>query len=230
MSTLDQLANKYGTDKGPPTAEKYGHHYTKQYAQYFESMRRKKLTILELGWGGHEDPDQGGSSAQMWREYFPNATVVCIDIEPKEITRAHDGIHFRQGSQSDPEFIRSLVDEFGSFDIVIDDASHLSSLTIKSWELLYPHLKRGGMYAVEDTHMSYHQDYYGKSEANLNPTKRTSTGATTCNQYFQRMTDEVNYRGRYDNDLDLFPKKYWLGYELEWVHFYFNLIVVKKRD
>lgn len=227
VSTLDELATKYGTDKGPAQPGKYGHHYTKWYEQYFEKRRNDKLTILELGWGGHEDPDQGGASAQMWRDYFPNATVVCIDLEEKVITEAHDGIHFRQGSQGDKDFIDRLADEFGGFDIIIDDASHLSSLTIASWTYLYPHLNPGGIYVVEDTHSSFHDFYYGKSEANENPDLPTSTGEPTALQYFKRLTDEVCFRG--NGDYNLFPEKYHLGFELEWVHFYFNLCLVKKR-
>jgi hypothetical protein len=230
MSVLDDLATRYGTDKGPSIGGKYGHHYTKRYKQYFEEIRHDKLTILELCWGGHENPDKGGASAQMWRDYFPNSTVVCIDIEDKVITKAHDGIHFRQGSQGDKEFLDALAEEFGGFDIIIDDASHLSSLTIASWTYLYPHLKPGGFYAVEDMHMAYHDHYYGKKEANGNPALPTSDGSMTSMQYFKRLTDEVNFKNRWGNEMDLFQEKYSLGFDLEWVHFYFNLVVVRKSD
>lgn len=221
--SLDELAQKYGTDKSS-----LGHGYTKQYVKYLEHLRDEPLTVLELGWGGHEDPDSGGASAQMWRDYFKNGTIVCIDLEEKVITDAHSEIDFRQGSQSDPEFIQSLANEFGQFDLIVDDASHLSSLTIKSWELLYPHLRSGGLYVVEDTHMSYHDFYYGDTEANPDPAKAAS-GNQTAMQYFKRMADEVNFRGETENDFDLFPRKYWMGYSLEFVHFYFDILFVEKR-
>lgn len=222
---LDELAKKYGTDKSTAS-----HGYTRWYDWYLKDARNLPTTILELGWGGHEDPNQGGASAQMWRDYFTKGTVVCIDLEEKEITSAHDGINFRRGSQDDPQFIKSLVDEFGHFDIIVDDASHLSSLTIKSWELLYPHLSRGGLYVVEDTHMAYHDFYYGREEANPDPSQPTLYGKPTAMQYFKRMADEVNYMGRDpENDWDLFPRRYWKGYELEWVHFYFNILFARKR-
>ena len=224
MSSLDKLATKYGTDKGPN-----GHHYTKWYADYFDKLRSKQLTILELGWGGHEDPDKGGASAQMWRDYFTNGTVVCVDIEEKKLTKAHNGIHFRQGSQNDPTFLKGLTEEFGGFDIIIDDASHLSSLTIASWKILYPYLNDQGIYVVEDTHMSYHDWYYGKNEANENPRATRNGGFPTAMQYFQWLSDEVNFKGRDAGEWDLFPKKYWMGYELDWIHFYFNILFIKKN-
>ena len=222
--TLDSLARKYGTDKSSAS-----HGYTEKYVRYLEQLRSKPVTVLELGWGGHEDPDKGGASAQMWRDYFKKGTIVCIDLEEKSITDAHDGIHFRRGSQADPDFIAALAEEFGPFDLIVDDASHLSSLTIKSWELLYPHLKSGGLYVVEDTHMAYHSHYHGTHEANLNPDKPAAGNKPTAMQYFKRMADEVNFKGRSGNDLDLFPRQYWKGYDLEFVHFYFNILFVEKR-
>lgn len=223
MKTLDQIAIQHGTDKSSKS-----HHYTKWYETYLEDKRNESLTILELGWGGHENPDDGGASAKMWRDYFPNSTVVCIDIEEKNVTKSHDGVNFRQGSQADPEFIQSLVDEFGEFDLIVDDASHISSLTIKSFELLYSHLKSGGLYVVEDTHMAYHDFWYGKEEANENPDLNGTESETAMN-FFKRLSDEVNFRGRWNSEWDLFPSKYAMGYKLEFIHFYFNILFLQKR-
>ena len=223
MRTLDEIAKKYGTDKSSKS-----HHYTQWYEQYLESKRQEPITVLELGWGGHEDPNKGGASAQMWRDYFPSATVVCVDNEEKTTTKAHDGINFRLGSQADPEFIKSLTDEFGPFDFIVDDASHLSSLTIKSFELLYEHLVSGGIYVVEDTHMAYHDFYYGKEEANSNPDLNGTESETAMN-FFKRMADEVNFKGRGDSDWDLFPAEHSWGYDLEFIHFYFNILFLQKR-
>lgn len=224
MKTLNELALQYGTDKASNS-----HNYVKLYEQYFSSKRLAPVSILELGWGGHEDPEEGGRSAQMWRDFFNNGTVVCIDIEEKVVTDAHDGLHFRQGSQADRKFLNGLAEEFGPFDFIVDDASHLSSLTIASWQLLYPHLKPGGIYAVEDTHMAYHDFWYGKEEANENPRKARANGQPTAMQYFQHMTDDVNFLGRGRSERDLFPRAYWQGYSLEWVHFYFNILFARKR-
>lgn len=219
MTTLDEIALRHGTDKASS-----GHNYVKRYETYFERLRGQHLTILELGWGGHEDPAQGGASARTWRDYFPYATVVVVDIEPK--VNDNPNIHFHQGSQADPEFLAGLHEFYGDFDIIIDDASHLSSLTIRSWEILYPMLSRGGTYVVEDTHMAYHDFWYGADEANPDPDQPCSNGRPTAMQFFKRLADEVNHKGR--GDWDLFPERYSLGYRLDWIHFYFNILFVGK--
>lgn len=218
--SLDQIAIKHGTDKSSEM-----HDYTAVYDPLLKGLRNQPITLLELGWGGQEDPDGGGASARMWREFFPKATIIVIDNEPKNVT--DEGIIFRQGSQDDYDFLNGLADEFGDFDVIVDDASHLSSLTIRSFEILYRRLKPGGVYAVEDTHMSYHDFYYGKSEACADPEGRLPGGRRTWLQFAKRLSDEVNFKGR--GDFDLFPEGFWWGYWLESVSFYFNLTVIRKR-
>ncbi len=221
MRTLKEIGLLQNTDKATH------HDYLRWYESWFEPIRSAPVTILELGYGGHEDPVLGGTSALMWRDYFPNGTVVVVDIEDKVLTDVHAGINFRKGSQADPDFLCSVHNEFGDFDIIIDDASHLSSLTIRSLEILWPMLRPGGIYAVEDTHMAYHSHYYGEHEANPDPDGKTSTGAPTAMQYLRRLADDVNFKGRWA-DLDLFPAKFARGYDLDWVHFSFNLCGFRK--
>lgn len=216
--TLTEIGLTHGTDKATY------HGYTEIYAKYLEPLRTKPIKLLELGVGGHEDPALGGASLRMWREYFPSATIVGLDLEPKDFTI--DGVDIRQGSQADPETIANLAAEYGPFDLIVDDASHLSSLTIRSFELLYPHLKHGGLYICEDTHMAYHAHYYGPREARENPDGQLPNGNRTAMQFIRRLCDEVNYHG--PTDLDLYPRKYWLGYSLEYVHCYYNTALIKK--
>lgn len=218
MSQLDALALKHGTDKASNS-----HNYTPLYERYLTTIRNSTPSgvLLELGWGGHEDPDLGGNSARMWRDWLPEWKTLSIDNEAKNIT--DKGLWFRQGSQADPEFIASVVTEFGEFDVVIDDASHVSSLSITSFGLLWPHLKPGGIYVVEDTHSSYHDWYYGKAEADENP----NTYKPTMMQFLKSLADEANFHG--DGDWDLFPEKYALGVDVEAVHFHFNIAFIEKR-
>ena len=55
-----------------------------------------------------------------------------------------------------PTVLRSAVDEqYGPFDIIIDDGGHTMEQQIISIETLFPLLSDGGVYLVEDTHTSY---------------------------------------------------------------------------
>jgi hypothetical protein len=219
MTDLDTLARLHGTDKSS-----LQHGYTAQYKRYFADLPAKG-SLLELGWGGHEDPDKGGESARMWRDWLPRWQITIIDNEQKNTSARDRGIDLRFFDQTDEECAVN-----GPYDIIIDDASHLSSLTIKSFEVLWPHLKPGGWYVVEDTHMAYHDFFYGPDEASSDPARGgyDQNGLVdTAMGFLKRLADEANCRGR--SEWDLFPPVYSLGYEVEEIHFHFNICFVKKR-
>lgn len=224
MTTLDSIAIKYGTDK----SSKH-HNYTKLYADYFKEFRYKSITVLELGVGGHENPKQGGASLRTWQEFFPNGLIIGVDNEKKDLQLPVRVVTYL-GSQDDPDLIERIRHRHGRFDIVIDDASHVSSLTIDAFKAVYPHLKPGGLYVCEDTHMAYHRWYYGENEAHPDPDGQLPNGKLTAMQFFRRMADEVNYHGNWEQEDggDLFPREFWKGYCLEWAHFYYNILFLKK--
>src|SRR4029079_10969603 len=81
---------------------------------------------------------------------------IDIDEACKRFDEPANRIAVRIGEQQDPQFLKSLVREFGPFDLIIDDGSHVSSHMIASFNFLFdPGLKEGGIYLVEDTHASY---------------------------------------------------------------------------
>ena len=95
----------------------------------------------------------------MWRDYFPLGSIYGIDIDAKAMQHEDERIHVFIGSQSDDAFLENVVAKSGKLDIIIDDGSHLASDQIGSLLHLWPHLKPGGYYIVEDTHTSYLPDY-----------------------------------------------------------------------
>jgi hypothetical protein len=127
-------------------------HYLPIYESAFRPYRDRPIRMLEIG------VFQGGSLA-MWRKYLhPESVIVGIDIDPE--TKQYDDpasqVHVRIGAQQDVDFLRSATDEFGPFDIILDDGSHISSHMIETFEYLFPNaLADGGVYLVEDTHANY---------------------------------------------------------------------------
>ena len=130
-------------------------HYFAVYERFFERFRGTPVRLLEIG------VSQGGS-LDVWRSYFgAEALIVGVDIDP--ICSRFDGQSglVRIGSQEDPAFLQSLVDEFKEFDIVIDDGGHTMTQQITSFCNLYKAVRDGGLYLVEDCHTSYHPPYGG---------------------------------------------------------------------
>lgn len=131
-------------------------HYFWVYEKHFASWRDKEFKMLEIG-------VLNGGSLEMWRNYFPKAQIVGIDINPdcKRHEQVDKNIHVRIGDQSDEKFLQSLIDEFGNFDLILDDGSHHVAHVNKTFQFLYRKLAPNGIYFIEDTHAAYWNSHGG---------------------------------------------------------------------
>ncbi len=129
--------------------------YFPAYERHFARFRNLNVTFLEIGVG------QGGS-LRMWRRFFgPYARIIGIDVNPA-CERASDGqIAVRIGSQADEKFLGGLIEEFGVPDIVLDDGSHRVEHVDATFNYLFPRLGKNAIYAVEDLHTMYWQEFGG---------------------------------------------------------------------
>jgi hypothetical protein len=133
-----------------------GHKWTQYFPIYqaiFGPLRAEPLRILEIG-------ILHGASLKLWRKYFehPETIIVGVDVLPEciQFDAPATGVHIRIGSQADPAFLKRVVEEFGPFDLIMDDGSHQSSHIIASFNHLYANgLKDSGIYFVEDLHANY---------------------------------------------------------------------------
>jgi hypothetical protein len=98
----------------------------------------------------------------MWQRYFgPLARIIGIDIDPACREHESPGVFVRIGDQSDTVFLQTVIDEFGTPDIVLDDGSHEMRHVRKTFQFLYPQLPKNGIYLVEDLHTAYWPEFGG---------------------------------------------------------------------
>jgi hypothetical protein len=130
-------------------------HYFPICERHFRDFVYKPVTFIEIGCGR-------GGSLQMWKRYFgPHARIVGIDILSECKQFEEDQVEIRIGAQQDLQFLESIVAEFGTPDIVLDDGSHVMSHVIASFQFLYPQVAKNGVYMVEDLHTAYWEEYEG---------------------------------------------------------------------
>jgi cephalosporin hydroxylase len=129
-------------------------HYFDYYDRHLERFIGKQFTLLEIG-------TCYGGSLQIWKKYFgPNVKIIGIDIDPR--TKFEESqIYTEVGSQSDPEFLATILNRYGTPDVIIDDGSHIQNDVMSSFINLYPRLNDGGVYVIEDTHTSLWSGYNG---------------------------------------------------------------------
>lgn len=168
MNNLTKLGHKFGTDKVDEHHSFAGECYTDIYHKYLQHLQNEEFNFLEIG-------VRNGASVKMWSEYFPRARIIGLDIDPLCKQYESDRINIEIGSQGDKEFIESLVKKYGKFRVVLDDGSHINTLTLDSLQLLNDHVEE--FYIIEDLRNSYENltvdiQYWGDSmklNNNLNP-------------------------------------------------------------
>lgn len=135
---LAVLCDRYGSDKGSrdATDRPYPwppHSYTDFYAMLFDHCRSGVQAVFECGLGTY-DPrfaanmgakGRPGASLRVWRDYFPNATIVGADID-RQVLFAEDRIRTHWVDQTDPAAIRRMWAEepIECFDLMVDDGLH----------------------------------------------------------------------------------------------------------
>ena len=132
-------------------------HLIEEFGRFWCTRPEFEATnVLELGvW-------EGGGTV-FWFEWLQPDKHVAVDALERE-----DSPHFRRYvdgrglndrirtywgvDQADGEKLREIVGlEFsGPLDLVIDDASHELERTCASWATLFPLLRQGGLYVIED--------------------------------------------------------------------------------
>ena len=131
------------------------------YDRFFYRIKNKKLKILEIGIGGHVNPNLGGSSLRSLSKFFNRSEIFGIDIIDK---KPHERKRIKTflGSQMNKNFLEEISKKYGPFDIIIDDGSHYVDHQIHSFNILFPFLNDNGMYFIEDM-LSSHMRYMGGS-------------------------------------------------------------------
>lgn len=140
-------AGKFKTDKSQQMLDNYD--------KWFKRLKNKPVAILELG-------ILKGGSLLLWNDYFKKGTIAGLDMEPIKIRSSSSRIKIYQGEQDDPLLLKRIVRENAphGFDIIIDDASHYGLPTKRSfWYLFDSHLKKGGVYIIEDWGTGYWPDW-----------------------------------------------------------------------
>ena len=210
---LNPIALASGADKSSNH-----HNYTEVYSQYFDPIKDLPFKFLEIG-------IFRGNSVKLWEDYFPNAELHFIDISYDPVQYFSKRSHYHLVDQQNRTALEKFVQETGgAFDIILDDGGHMMQQQIVSFLTLFPHVKKGGMYIIEDLHTSYWSSYGGGNHT-----------ATTIS-FLKKLIDDVNYVGAttgrashenldstFVNELKMFQK------DIFSIHFYDSIAIIKKR-
>jgi hypothetical protein len=153
--SMTALGNASKTDKGTISGNK--HAYTCVYDLLFAGMRNSPIDLLEIGLnlGGPEhgfDADRVAldvPSVKLWHGYFPNAHVHGVDISDFS-AYTDENFTFHRADCGDPDALDRVARLAPRCDVVIDDGSHASYHQQLTMLKLFPLVKPGGFYIIED--------------------------------------------------------------------------------
>jgi len=141
MKTLQEIGLRQGTDKS--RNQHKGITYLQLYEKYLADKREDKLKLLEIG-------VLEGASLRAFEEFLPNSKIVGLDIDPRCKVNERGRIDVVIGSQDSKKVRNEIEQTYGKFHFILDDASHVNQLTLKSFELYWPLVKDDGIYIIED--------------------------------------------------------------------------------
>ena len=149
------------------------HHYATAYHALFGSLRSTITSMLEIGIGEDTAP-----SVQAWATYFPNAHIYPVDIKTrKEVAerarpsgptdrlvkhQAQFGCDYNRSMWDNPRIHLTLETDASDpkqlgavplpeqLDIILDDGSHKFFDQQRTLHTLWPRLRPGGFYIIED--------------------------------------------------------------------------------
>jgi len=230
--SLSEISAKHVSSKPP--------YYLSVYEPYLTPLRENPVALLELG-------VHRGGSLEIWAEYFSNGTIVGIDMkdiievdrDSKPIikdgrvvlkTFSTNRIVSKMGSQADEQFLTALSADYAprGWDLIIDDCSHVGSLSQKSFLTLFPLLKIGGLYIIEDWGVGYAPNF---AEGEAFDTRRHLTEqdgnfpvhTAGLAGFVKQLVDEVGI-----DDINKLTGV-GRGSVIEWMHVYKGAVILKKR-
>jgi len=135
--------------KGTKT-DKVTHGYTRVYHEIMKKDRDKEIDFFELG-------IFLGNSLKLWYNYFKKGNIYAIDNGRISKVNSfswidNDRITCSKADQREISDLKKAFEHFGcdKFDYILDDAHHFQEHQQKSIALLFPTVKPGGYYIIED--------------------------------------------------------------------------------
>ncbi len=153
---LNFLFEYFNSDKGEFCINQYSqpskrnnekviaHGYAKIYENIFNSIKDKSLKILEIG------SFYGNASAALFF-YFKNSSIYSADINPDMYKYKGSRLkNFFIDSSSRNSIKNNILNKNLEFNIIIEDASHMLKDQIISLFMLFPKVKKGGIFVIEE--------------------------------------------------------------------------------
>jgi len=182
----------------PITDKVTTHGYHPMYGRFLLPYYRRKpgMKMLEIGLGCDMNYEPGASVA-LWKKLFPKANLweaeynaTCVEVSTRQ--GKLDGFNTLVGDQGDDNTLDDWIRKSGGeFDVVIDDGGHHNCQITTSFDKLWPELKPGGLYFIEDMQVGKWRGFRRAS------TPKCDARTFTFSERLKEWIDDLIYQGGY---------------------------------
>lgn len=152
VEKIKKIMQEYSCGTQPCSDKASCHAYEQFYPKVFLEYIDKNINLLEIGIAS-------GASLKMWQKIFPLAKIYGSDSNYKKIMYSKKDFEnivlLPEGDQTNFEIYKDIP----TMDIIIDDASHIASNSMKTFYLLENKLNKNGIYVIEDVWEEQLQQY-----------------------------------------------------------------------
>ena len=154
--SLSYLFEHFNSDKGDRFLNQYqkpikkeknlidGHLYNLFYEKFLNKKKESVFNILELG------TFKGNATASFFY-FFPNAVIDTCDLYPDLLRYKSNRINnFKIDTSSKKEIDEKLISQKKKYELIVEDAGHYFKDQIISLFMLFPKLKKGGIFVIEE--------------------------------------------------------------------------------
>jgi hypothetical protein len=152
MSTKKLLIEYSKSIRNPNTDKASFHAYEEFYPKIIDDLKGLKSNILEVGIAY-------GAFLQFLHEALPDAKLHGMDINYNYINSVDADFSYVDFLTSGDQTDASIFKDIPMMDLIIDDASHISSNSISTFNILKEKIKPGGLYIIEDVWFEQLSEY-----------------------------------------------------------------------
>jgi len=151
LNSLAAVAHALFPEKDVTTKS---NNYYEIYESHFKAIKNSPLNIVELG-------VFEGKSTKTFATYFRYSRILALDIELREIDFSpYRNVVYAKCDQNDQMALTDICKTTfpSGIDLVIDDAAHIGFYSLSSFFSLFPLVRPGGFYVIEDWGTGYWSD------------------------------------------------------------------------
>lgn len=153
LETDEGLMARFKKEFDACGSDKATHHYHRVYQHFllpFHYLGREPAHLLEFGISNFpKEFERHSGSLFAWSRLYPKCKILGVDRDPDRMF-FEANIATLLADQMDTGSLDMLPRMIATQDVIIDDASHAFRESVRTLEALYPKLRNGGTYFIED--------------------------------------------------------------------------------